>query len=369
MSDFIIVGGGIMGLLLSWELTQSQHSVTLIDKQTTGREASWAGGGIVSPLYPWRYSDPITRLAQCANEFYPKLAHTLKEETGIDPEYNPCGLYMLDAKEHESALSWSHRFGDPIKPYSIKQLYQDTPSLASGFQQALHMPHVGNVRNPRLLKSLINALNKKTEFELVESQEVHEIIYNENQCAIGVKTSKQKIFGEEIILCCGAWTPLLSHTLHFTPRIKPIKGEMMIFEPSPGLINNIILYNGRYLIPRKDGKIIIGSTLEEKGYDKEISHQAKIKLLTSAYEIVPELEGRQIEKHWAGLRPGTPGGLPYIGAVPDKKKLWLCAGHFRNGLVLAPGSVRLMKEMLLNLPTHISPSDFDITTDRSEHYI
>ena len=368
MSEFIVIGAGIMGLMISWELVQKNHSVSIIEKSEPGKEASWAGGGIVSPLYPWRYSDPITQLAQHANHAYPYLAEKLLEETGIESEYNHCGLYMLDSPQKDQALTWSQRVKNPIQEYPIDVLREEIPHLNKKFKHALSMPHVGNIRNPRLLRAFHKALENHHLCQFYCHSEAQNLL-TQHQTIRGVQTSKGPIWGDQVIVCSGAWTSLLSHTLGFQPEIKPIKGEMLVLSPSKGLVKNILLYQGKYLIPRLDGRIVIGSTLDDVGFDKQTTSHAQLRLLTAAYDIVPELEKLTIEKHWAGLRPGSPGGIPYIGESPEQKGLWVCAGHFRNGLVLAPGSINLLKSLLFNEHSEIDPAPFRINSQRSEKYI
>lgn len=364
-ADSIIVGGGIMGLLLARELVQKGKSVHLIEKSMVGKEASWAGGGIVSPLYPWRYNDPITRLASWAQDAYPHLAANLYKETGIDPEFNACGLIMLDAKDSLQALTWSNKQQEDstqklVKQVPVENVMTDETQLAPGFSSALSMPHVGNIRNPRLLKSLIQSLKTSPNFTLSEQTEVKNFKIQDRK-VIGVELEQGSYYAEQVAICSGAWSAKLTQSFGLQLPIKPIKGEMLIFEPAPSLIRSILLYQGRYLIPRKDGRIIVGSTLEDVGFDKTPQPSNQQALLESAYRIVPSLKKLKVEKHWAGLRPGAPAGLPYIGSVPGIDGLWLCAGHFRNGLVLAPASAHLMGALMLGLTPDIDPEPYRLS--------
>ena len=159
-----------MGLLSAKLLAAANEGVLLLDRQGVGRESSWAGGGIVSPLYPWRYSAAVTALAHWSQDFYPGFARQLLEDTGIDPEVHATGLYWLDLDDEAEALAWAAREGRPLFPVDIAEAYRQVPVLGGGFKRAIHMPGVANVRNPRLVKALRAALAAMpTSFQMPQS--------------------------------------------------------------------------------------------------------------------------------------------------------------------------------------------------------
>lgn len=363
MADTVIVGGGIIGLLTARELLTQGQSVQLIEKQHPGQEASWAGGGIVSPLYPWNYSDAITALVDWAQAYYPELSQALYAETGIDPEFTPCGLFMLDSPDHDKALNWAQRVGANLSSSSVDLVYNKIPDLKEGFAKVLSMPAVGNVRNPRLLKALLTSLQQSERFELVVDQPVTSLSIR-NGRVIGVKTNKAHYDAGTVLVAAGAWSPLLTKAFGLKLTIEPVRGEMLVFEPRPGLLPSIVLYNGKYLIPRRDGRIVVGSTTERVGYDKTTTEVGRQALLSAAYGLLPLLEAAAVEKHWAGLRPGAPAGLPYMGQVPDVDGLYVCAGHYRNGLVTAPASARLMSDLILARSGEIDPQPFRLDREQ-----
>lgn len=357
MTDVIIVGGGIIGLLSARELLAAGCSVRLIDKQAPGKEASWAGGGIVSPLYPWNYADAITDLVRWAQAYYPRLSEDLRVETGIDPQFSPCGLYMLDSPDHDRALDWAARVSAALEDRDVGDIYGAIPALSRDFQRALAMPSVGNVRNPRLLQALIASLLRSPRFELLADEPVTDLLTAGGKVQ-GVKTEAGWHQADQVLVAAGAWSPLLASTQGLPLTIEPVRGEMLVFEPAPGLLPSIVLYDGKYLIPRRDGRIVVGSTTERVGYNKQTTISGKATLLDAAFTILPALRTLSVEKHWAGLRPGAPAGLPYMGESPDVSGLFVCAGHYRNGLVTAPASARLMADMLLGRPSEIDPQPF-----------
>ncbi|TWH64429.1 glycine oxidase [Azomonas agilis] len=354
----LVVGAGAIGLLTSYKLAKAGLNVILLEAGATGQESSWAGGGIVSPLYPWRYSPAVTALAHWSQAFYPSFGEQLHQESGIDPEVHATGLYWLDLEDETDALSWAQALNRPLSSVSIDSVEAAVPSLRKNyFQHALYMPGVANIRNPRLLQSLRAALLKLPNVQLREQCPVTGFIH-ENHRITGVETAQGKVFSERVILAAGAWSGQLLATLGLKIPVKPMKGQMILFKCAADFLPVMVMTKERYAIPRRDGHILIGSTLEDVGFDKTTTSEAQTSLLNSAVELLPELANAQIIKHWAGLRPGSPEGIPYIGPVPEYEGLWLNCGHFRNGLVLAPASCQLLTELVLQQPTSIDPSPY-----------
>ena len=149
----VIVGGGVIGLLTAYNLASEGQAVTLLERGGLGQESSWAGGGIVSPLYPWRYSQAVTALAHWSQDFYPQLAQRLFAATGVDPEVHTTGLYWLDLDDEAQALAWAAREGRPLSKVDVSAAHDAVPVLGGGYSQAIYMADVANVRNPRLVKS------------------------------------------------------------------------------------------------------------------------------------------------------------------------------------------------------------------------
>lgn len=364
MADVTIIGGGIMGMLSARELLAQGCRVRLLERQALGSEASWAGGGIVSPLYPWRYDAAITRLAAWAQDVYPHLVHQLYQETGIDAEYSPSGLYFLDAAERDQALAWARQHHRAIETPDVAQVYQAEPALAQTYQHALKMPSVGHVRNPRLLRALAESLRQHPRCELHEQQKVVRWV-SAGARVTELVTEHQHWPVDKVLLTAGAWSGLLSQQLGADLPVEPVKGQMMVFEPRPGLLNGIVMADGRYLIPRMDGRIIVGSTLEYTGFDASVSGDAREELMAAACAMLPALENVPVERHWAGLRPGSPRGMPFIGQWPGLNNVFVNAGHFRNGLVLAPASARLIADLMLGQTPILNPEPYAVTHVRA----
>ena len=361
MSDILVIGGGAIGMLTARELVQSGAEVTLVEKGETGRESSWAGGGIISPLYPWRYADSVTALSLWSQRQYPQLCTALQEETGIDPELIRSGLLILDPEEQDQALSWGREQHTQIELVASGDLNKMEPQLGLHPPAVLWMPQVTQIRNPRFAKALRRSLDKRVRIR--EQEEVVELLVDAGR-AIGARTGKGTIAADRVVVCTGAWTARLLEQLGTKPDIEPVRGQMVLFHAEPGRINRIVLFRNRYLIPRKDGRILIGSTLEHEGFVKATTAEAKEELYRTAVEIFPLLERTPIESHWAGLRPGSPEGIPYIGTYPGIRGLYLNAGHYRNGLVTGPASARLAADLILEREPVIDPTPYALDADR-----
>lgn len=359
----VIVGGGVIGLLTAFNLASEGRQVVLLDRSGVGQEASWAGGGIVSPLYPWRYSPAVTALAHWSQDFYPQLAQRLFAHTGIDPEVHTTGLYWLDLDDEQHALQWAIRQSRPLSAVDISAVYDAVPVLGEGYQRAIYMANVANVRNPRLVKSLRAALLALPNVTLHEQCAVHGFV-REGDRVLGVSTSSGDILGDQVVLAAGAWSGELLKTLGLELPVEPVKGQMILYKCASDFLSSMVLAKGRYAIPRRDGHILVGSTLEHEGFDKTPTDVALASLQASAVELLPALADAQPVAHWAGLRPGSPEGIPYIGELPGFAGLWLNCGHYRNGLVLAPASCQLLADLLAGREPIIdaapyAPTDFE----------
>ncbi|TBW35894.1 glycine oxidase ThiO [Azotobacter chroococcum] len=353
----LVVGGGAIGMLSALRLAEAGLEVRLLDQGSLGRESSWAGGGIVSPLYPWRYSPAVTALAHWSQDFYPALGERLRQETGIDPEVHVTGLYWLDLEDEAEALAWAAREGRPLAAVDIDSVHQAVPALGPGFSRALFMSGVANVRNPRLLAALREALARLSNVSLEENLPVTGFV-REGERVVGVRTASGELRADRVVVAAGAWSGELLATLGLELPVKPMKGQMILYKCAEDFLPRMVMADGRYAIPRRDGHILVGSTLEDVGFDKTPTGEALESLKASAEALLPALAGAEVVKQWAGLRPGSPEGIPYIGPVPGFEGLWLNCGHFRNGLVLAPASCQLLADLLLAREPIVDPAPY-----------
>lgn len=332
-------------MLTARELHKAGAEVLLIERGPLGGESSWAGGGIISPLYPWRYPSAINVLAQHSKTLYPALSGELNEESGIDCELVTSGLFVADVDEREQALEWANRWHVDMQYIrSQQQIHEIEAEINADIDSGLWMPDVMQIRNPKLIKALIKSFAFRR-ISYREHSPVENIVIESGRVA-GVKIQNQTVSAEKIIIASGAWSAeLVAGTREVD--IEPVKGQMIMLKGAPGQVKRMVLNNGHYIIPRSDGRILAGSTLEKTGFDKSVSADAMLELKQAAAEVVPALAALPVERQWAGLRPGTEHGVPYICMHEAVEGLYLHAGHYRNGIVLGPASVQLMVELVL----------------------
>jgi glycine oxidase len=209
---------------------------------------------------------------------------------------------------------------------------------------ALLFPDVAQIRNPRLGKALQKAAGLAG-IQLLENTAVKAVDIRDGQ-VLGVQTEQGAFTAEQVVIAGGAWSAQILAAAGMDLPVTPVRGQMLLYKARPGMLKHILLHEGHYLIPRRDGLVLAGSTLEYTGFDKETTQQARDILSKAAISLVPKLAQAEIIKQWAGLRPGTADGIPFIGECPGIKGLYLNTGHFRNGVVMAPASVQVLLDRM-----------------------
>ncbi len=326
-TSFVIAGAGAVGLATAEALLRQGAAVTVLERNEVGRESSWAGGGILSPLCPWDYPDAVTRLALRGMALFPAWAERLLHETGIDPEFEASGMRVFAPLDMSSALAWCGSHG---------------MRCATGADGSLLLPEVAQVRNPRLLQAQ-RAMVERLGGRIVEQCAVQKLNVEGGRVR-SVSAGQGDFTADGFVIAGGAWSSQLLGELAAGAAIKPIRGQMLLFKfPAPPL-PHIYLQQDLYLIPRRDGHVLVGSTLEDVGFDKSTTDEARDRLVQRAAVLLPQLADMQPVRHWAGLRPGSPGNIPTIGRHPRLQNLYINSGHFRYGVTMAPAGV----EILLN---------------------
>lgn len=319
-----------------------------------GGESSWAGGGILSALHPWRCPDPIDRLIGLSETSYPALAESLYRTTGIDPEWIRSGLVIVDTDDRDLAAKWAEKHAKCVEVLRNSRIRRIEPRLSQEVTEALWMPDVAQIRNPRLLAALWKDLLRGG-VEIREHAAVTGFSVNAGRLR-AIYTETADLPTMQCVVAAGAWTgDLLAKTGLHLP-IRPRRGQMLLYRARPGLISHIIVADDHYVIPRRDGHVLVGSTVEDVGFDKSTTREAQETLRYAALDLVPALANCPIESHWAGLRPGSADGIPFIGEHPEIAGLYICSGHFRNGLGMAPASAQLMVDLMLGRSAEVDPS-------------
>lgn len=335
----LVAGGGIVGCLTALELAGRGCRVTLVERneiasQRSG-EASWAGAGILFPLLPWIYSPAVNRLALTGASLYPALCERLLAESGIDPEYRQTGMLILPKFDRAAALAWCHAHDLQAELVATPEMAIRAPAAGEG----LWLPGVAQLRPPHLLKALRTVLERRG-IELLERTELKSLPAATHmqhwETLDGVKLE-----ADRFVVTSGAWSFELLRANALKLNIKPMRGQILLYEQPADGPTHMVFHEGFYLVPRQDGVLLAGSTLEDVGFDPATTETVREELRAKAEAVLPALKGRPILKHWSGLRPGTPENLPTIAAHPQIENLFLNTGHFRYGLTMAPCSARM----------------------------
>lgn len=359
MTDCIVIGGGVIGLLTARALQHAGLEVVLVERGKLGGESSWAGGGIISPLYPWRYSAAVNQLAEHSKRLYPALAAECQADSGIDCELIRSGALYTDSEDYDQARVWADTWQQKLERVSGREaLARIEPALHPDIASGLWMPDIHQIRNPRLVQALGGSL-QKSGLRCIEHTAVDEILHSGGKIT-GVRTAQQTLYADSVVIASGAWSARVLQGLG-TIDVQPVKGQMLMYHGEANQIRSIVLARGHYIIPRRDGHVLAGSTLERTGFEKQTTRDALETLSADAAALVPLLSAMPIERQWAGLRPGTENGIPYICAHNDIAGLYIHAGHYRNGIVLGPASAQLLSEIVLGKKTFCDASAYSMT--------
>jgi glycine oxidase len=353
--DVLIVGGGIIGLTAAYYLARAGLRVEVVDQGDLGQEASWAGAGILQPPNVNPPLAGIDRLRARSAAIFPELSADLKNSTGIDNGYLRSGGLEFVADGDPKCDGW-RKGGIEFRRLAHADLVRMEPALADGLGPAYLLPGMAQVRNPRHVQALIVACRSlRVRFRTGCPVTGFEAQGNR---VLAAKTGSTSIAAGRFVLTVGAWSDAILKTLGRWPGIKPVRGQIVLLNPEAQVIHHIMFRGKVYLVPRGDGRVLIGSTEEDVGFDKRTTAQAINDLLEFALDTVPAFAQAPVERTWAGLRPGSPDDLPFIGLVPGYENIYCAAGHFRAGIELSPGTGLALKELILGLPPPFSLDDF-----------
>lgn len=346
--DVVIAGGGIVGVSLARELRKHGASVLIVERGEPGREASHAAAGMLAycdPMLPYA----LSKLARASAGLYPEFVHEIEDESGTRVDLRTEGTIAYFGQQAEGDVA-SYVSTGAWRPLEAEEIARLEPQLAYSGQAAYWTPE-GSV-DPRALITASVKAAKHRGVDIASGSAVTAVEV-ENGRAVAVKTAKTRYAAGAVVNCCGAWAGQV-RPLRFPTR--PVKGQMLCVVASQHrLLNHVVRAPEVYVVPRSDGRIVIGSTLEHAGFDKRVDPDTIQRLHQTAASLIPELgEGRMLET-WAGLRPGTPDALPLLGATEVENYL-VAAGHYRDGILLAPVTALVMAQVVRG-----AKPDFDLS--------
>jgi glycine oxidase len=373
MDDVIVIGGGVIGLSIALELAGQGAAVTVLEQGDFGREASWAGAGILPPGNLDAALTPEARLRALSHSLWPDWAESLAAETGIETGYSRCAGIELrtenDDSPHDLAaeIEWWREQGVRCEQLDADSLKECEPLLSPHIASAYRLPDLGQVRNPRLVKALLAAcasrgvrLRAGTQVIGLEEQGGAE----ESNRIDSIRTQVGRVQAGRYCIAGGPWSRAILASAAVNVAIEPVRGQIVLVSQIPRLFSHVLQAGPRYIVPRDDGNVLIGSTEEHVGFLKINTASAVSELLAFGAKLVPALAHARFERAWSGLRPGSADGLPYLGRVTGFENLFVAAGHFRSGLQMSPGTARLTRQALLDQETDIPLEPFQ--TDRPQ---
>jgi glycine oxidase len=352
-SDILIIGGGVIGMGLARELAKNgAGKVALIERGALGAEASSAAAGMLSPQAEAEERTPYFDLCYESRGLYDAFAADLEAETGIAVNLETSGTLNLsytenDSKKLDKIYAWQQAAGFPVERLTREEILKLEPHISPAIREGLFFPRDAQVDNRRLVAALAASI-KKFGVEVFENTRVTELL-TENGKICGAQTDKGDFYAPMVVLATGAWTSFIKHPVTNSPLVdvKPVRGQMIAYQPGEKLFERVIYTSAGYAVPRIDGRILIGATVEDAGFEKLLTADGVDSLINCARMISPGFEGLEIADKWCGLRPRTTDNYPILGQYNDLGNLFVATAHYRNGILLAPLTAKLMCDLVL----------------------
>lgn len=345
--DVAIAGGGLIGGAIALELARAGLHAGVFDRQEPGQEASWASAGIISPAPENPGMIPVVPLGKASRALYPEFAAMVEEISGQSVGFRPKGtleaIFSRDAREELSTIiALHHGLGLPAEPLRAEEARKLEPALSEEVRAGVLRPDEASVDNRALTRAVLKAA-KRSGAEIFAGNGAEAVWSEGNRCA-GFILQKDKVEAKWTIIAAGCFSAGIEGVAAYAP-VRPAKGQMVSVRAAGVRIERVLWSEKIYLVPRNDGRILAGSTIEHVGFEKSPTAGGMEKILSAAIELAPGLRNARIEESWAGLRPDSPDHLPILGPT-DVDGLLMATGHYRSGILLAPLTARLLREWI-----------------------
>jgi glycine oxidase len=347
--DVAIAGAGLIGGSIAWELASAGLRVGLFDKGEPGKESSWAGAGILSPAPESPATIPLVPLGKASVALYPEFVARVEADSGSIAGYRPKGtlqaLFSRDAaRELSTVVAVHHGLGLRAEAISSEEAREIEPALSSEVEAAILRPDEASVDNRALTRAVLQAAGRRG-VEIFAGAAADAIL-REGGRATGLSINGERVLAKFTVIAAGCFSAKIGGVEAYAP-VRPAKGQMIALRADGLAIERVLWSDKVYLVPRNDGRILAGATVEYVGFDKQVTAGGLDKILQPAIELVPELAQARLEESWAGLRPDSPDHLPILGPT-DLDRLLVATGHFRSGILLAPVTARLMRQWIVD---------------------
>ncbi len=357
--DAAIVGGGIIGGAAAFTLARGGRRVILLDRQEPGREASWAAAGMLSPQPETADAIPLVPLARASLALYPEFISEVEEVSGRETGYRRNGaleVFFGETGETDcsAVLARHHGVGLASEIISAAEARRLEPALSAAAAAALWIPYEGSVDN-RLLTAAILEAARRSGVVIRTAAEVEDVVTQNGRC-VGVLAGGEKIAASEVVIAAGYATGRIPAVARCAPTL-PARGQMVALRSTKIRLERTLHSPRGYVVSRPDGRLIAGSTIEYAGIEKAVTPGGLKAILRAAVELLPALDDAAIIETWSGLRPDTPDHLPILGSS-GVEGLWMATGHFRNGILLAPITARLIAAWLEGKPAPLAVEEF-----------
>jgi len=343
--DAVIIGGGVIGCSAAYHMAQKGFNVVLVERQRIGSESSGAAAGMLAAQAEMLEGSPLFPLAAESRALFAGLAEELREQCGIDIGLVNKGMLIPSLTPHEEerlkeTIEVQRRAGEWSEWLTPGEVRTLVPGIGDSLLGAMYIPKDGHVSAPDLTRAFAQSA-AMLGAQIREFEEVLDIAVEGGKVR-GVITGREKYLCDIVIVAAGSWTSRLLQRTGLTLPVYPVKGECLSVTVRVPLLKHTVFTPGCYLVPKQGGRIIIGATMVERTFDKRVSVQGITALLNRAVELLPGLADAEWERAWAGLRPQTADGLPFLGTHPGVQGLIVAAGHYRNGILLSPVTGRLV---------------------------
>jgi glycine oxidase len=359
--DVVIVGGGVIGLAVADALSRQGIRLAVVDRSELGREASRAGAGLIPPEAENPSKHPLVALRSLSTRLYPGWSTVLEEETGIDIGYRRSGGVDVawTELEEDELLAKSGRWraeGIAYERLPRSDFARVEPALNPELRAAYYLPDRAQVRSPWLLRALMTAVYQRGA-HLTTWHEVKGFMVHDGRVT-AVQTGAGDLKCGAVVVAAGAWSGNLLETIGVHAPTPPLKGQIVLLRGKRTLIRRVVELGRNYLVPRDDGRVLVGSTEEDAGFDSIPTWEVARELVDLALRLCPVLKEAEIETTWAGLRPGSIDSKPYIGRAPGFENVIVATGHKRAGLQLAPATAELVADLVLDRPPRLDIAAF-----------